>query len=78
MVNLIENAVAKYNPPVAGDVSSDRARDRIIISVSDSGVGDEAAPAANRRAVFYRVEKSAPGIRGHRLGLAIVNSISSG
>lgn len=76
MVNLIENSI-KYNRP-GGEVavSCERSDHRVLISVSDTGVGipPEHVPRIFER--FYRVDKErSREAGGTGLGLAIVKHI---
>jgi two-component system phosphate regulon sensor histidine kinase PhoR len=76
MANLIENAV-KYN--VAGGdvtVSCSRLRDRVVVSVTDTGMGIPAAHIPRIFERFYRVDRErSREAGGTGLGLAIVKHI---
>lgn len=74
--NLIENAI-KYNLPEGQvDVEVSHRADRVLLSVSDTGVGipDEDKPKVFER--FYRVDKArSRAAGGTGLGLSIVSEV---
>ena len=74
--NLLTNAV-KYSP--AGStvtVKSERAGDRLRLSVADQGMGMDAAEVKHIFDKFYRTKRAeAAGIEGTGIGLSIVQEI---
>lgn len=78
LLNLVSNAI-KYSPgggTVAINAQHDRANARVIISVSDQGVGIAEEDQPRLFNSFQRIERSAiAGIRGTGLGLYIVKGI---
>jgi two-component system phosphate regulon sensor histidine kinase PhoR len=76
MINLIENAI-KYNRPGGRVVvSSERLKNRVRISVTDTGVGIEGEHLSRIFERFYRVDKErSREAGGTGLGLAIVKHI---
>ena len=73
--NLLDNAI-KYTPRGGAINVSARAEQRVIISVSDTGIGIPAASLPHIFERFYRVDKARSRQQGGAgLGLALVRSI---
>jgi two-component system sensor histidine kinase KdpD len=75
LINLLDNA-AKYSPkgsPV--DVRLRRERDRILLTVTDSGSGIPPAELEQVFDMFYRVKAGDRQVAGTGLGLSICRSI---
>ena len=74
MVNLLDNA-AKYSPDGAPiTVSGWRAADRVVVAITDRGIGIAAEHVADIFRRFYRVSNGGRA-RGSGLGLAICRRI---
>ena len=76
--NLVSNAV-KYNRPGGSvSISCKRREDRVVISVSDTGIGMTAAELGSLSGEFSRIRNSrTAGIPGSGLGLSIIRSLAS-
>ncbi len=76
MVNLIDNAIKYTNEKGKIEIKAEREKDKVYISVSDTGVGipEESLPRIFER--FYRVDKNrSREMGGSGLGLSIVKHI---
>ncbi len=77
-VNLLNNSIAYGNPGGTTTVSLNKVDDRIVIEVSDTGLGIDKEHIPRLFERFYRVEKSRNRHEGGSgLGLAIVKHIIS-
>ena len=76
LINLVDNAV-KYTPPGGRVVvRAERAGDRAVVTVEDTGVGIPAADLPRVTERFYRVDKArSRELGGTGLGLAIVKHL---
>ena len=75
VVNLLHNAI-KFTPPGgAVSVTAFRERDRIVISVNDTGIGISADALPRIFERFYKVDRARTGGGGTGLGLAIAKHI---
>ena len=73
--NIVENAI-KYNKPEGSvDISIEEDNDRVIISVTDTGIGIPAEEIPKIFDRFYRVDISRGTTVGSGLGLSIVKAI---
>jgi two-component system phosphate regulon sensor histidine kinase PhoR len=76
LINLVDNAV-KYTPPGGRvRVRAERAGDRVLVSVEDTGIGIPAGDLPRVTERFYRVDRArSRELGGTGLGLAIVKHL---
>jgi ubiquinone biosynthesis O-methyltransferase len=76
--NLVSNAV-KYNRPGGSvSISCKRQEDRVMITVSDTGIGMTSTELGSLSGEFSRIRNSrTAGIPGSGLGLSIIRSLAS-
>ena len=70
--NLVTNALVHAGSDAAVTVSASAGQERVVLSVSDSGVG---IPVAEQERIFEAGERLDSGRPGSGLGLAIVRAI---
>lgn len=75
MSNLLDNALKHVPNGSRVDVRAERREGRLLMAVSDNGLGVDQVHLARMTEPFYRAEKSA-GVPGEGLGLSMVAAIA--
>lgn len=75
LINLIDNAI-KYSPPETPiDIEVTTAADKVVVSVSDRGIGIPTDELVHIFSKFYRIQRPSFRVSGTGLGLSICNGI---